>query len=105
MSLSNKVELLDRLSRRQCVASVGRLYRINNSTVHYIRKNEKVIRESVVASAVPSTKVSTYVQDVHMERIEKILCMDGGQHAEEHAFKWASHSRKGDAHPHASGWH
>ena len=40
MSLSNNAELLDRLSRGQSVASVGRL---NKSTICYIQKNEKAI--------------------------------------------------------------
>ena len=73
MSLSNKVELLDQLSRGERVASVGRRHGINKSTVRYIWKNEKVIRESVAESAGPSTKVVTQVRDVHIERMEKAL--------------------------------
>ena len=58
MSLSHKVELLDQLLRGQSVASVDGLYGINEHTICYRRKNEKVIQKSVVASAVPSTKVA-----------------------------------------------
>ena len=41
--LSHKVDLLDRLSRGQSVTSVGRHYRVNESTIFYQRKNEKMI--------------------------------------------------------------
>ena len=60
-SLSHKVDLLDQLSRRQSVASVGRHYGVNESTVRYIWKNEKAIQESVATSAVPSIKVVTHI--------------------------------------------
>ena len=43
------------------------------SRLRYIKKNEKMIRESVAASAVPSTKVITQVRDVHIEAMEKTL--------------------------------
>ena len=43
MSLSNKVKLLDWLSRGQSLASVGRLNGVNESTVCNIQKNEKAI--------------------------------------------------------------
>ena len=55
------------------MSSVGRLYGVNESTVHHIRKNEKVIEESVVTSTVPSTKVVTHIQNVHIESTEKAL--------------------------------
>uniref|UniRef100_UPI00358FD912 putative CENPB DNA-binding domain-containing protein 1 n=1 Tax=Myxine glutinosa TaxID=7769 RepID=UPI00358FD912 len=71
MSLSHKVELLDRLSRG--AASVGRHYGINKSTVRYIRKNKKLICDSISASAVSSMKVVAHVRDVYMERMEKAL--------------------------------
>ena len=61
MSPGHKVELLDRLSRGQSVISVSRHDGVNESTVRYIRNNEKVIRESVAASTVPNTKVVTQV--------------------------------------------
>uniref|UniRef100_UPI00358E202C putative CENPB DNA-binding domain-containing protein 1 n=1 Tax=Myxine glutinosa TaxID=7769 RepID=UPI00358E202C len=71
MTLSNTLELLNRLSKGESAASVGRQYNINESSVCYIWKNEKAIRESVAASAVSSTKVVTYVRDVYIERMEK----------------------------------
>uniref|UniRef100_UPI00358F4578 tigger transposable element-derived protein 1-like n=1 Tax=Myxine glutinosa TaxID=7769 RepID=UPI00358F4578 len=73
MSLNQKVELLDRLSRGESVASVGRHYCINQSTIRYIWKNKKAICESVSASAVSSMKGVTHVWDVHIERMEKAL--------------------------------
>ena len=66
MSLSQKVELLDQHSRGESVATVGRYYGMNESSVYNIKKNEKAISESVMASAVPSTKVVTQVRDVHI---------------------------------------
>ena len=48
MSLSNKVELLNGLPREECAASVGRLYGVNESTIYYVGKNEKAIREKMV---------------------------------------------------------
>uniref|UniRef100_UPI00358FB966 tigger transposable element-derived protein 1-like n=1 Tax=Myxine glutinosa TaxID=7769 RepID=UPI00358FB966 len=73
MSLSQKVELLDRLLRGASAASVGRHYDVNESTVRCIRKNDKAIHESISASAVSSMKVVTHVRDVHIERMEKAL--------------------------------
>uniref|UniRef100_UPI00358EB99E putative CENPB DNA-binding domain-containing protein 1 n=1 Tax=Myxine glutinosa TaxID=7769 RepID=UPI00358EB99E len=73
MSLNQKVELLDRLSRGECVASVGRHYGVNESTIRYVQKNEKAIREIISSSAVSSMKVVTHVRDVHIERMEKAL--------------------------------
>uniref|UniRef100_UPI00359001A7 putative CENPB DNA-binding domain-containing protein 1 n=1 Tax=Myxine glutinosa TaxID=7769 RepID=UPI00359001A7 len=73
MSLSQKVELLNRLSRGDSAASVGRHYGVNESTIRLIRKNEKAIRDCISASAVSSTKVVTHVRDVHIERMEKAL--------------------------------
>ena len=43
MSLSHEVDLLNRLSRGQSVASVGRLLGINKFTIRSIQKNEKTI--------------------------------------------------------------
>ena len=62
MSLGHEVDLLDGLSRGPSVASVSRLYGANESTVCDILKNEKVIRESIAVSTVPSTKVVTHVR-------------------------------------------
>uniref|UniRef100_UPI00358F7236 putative CENPB DNA-binding domain-containing protein 1 n=1 Tax=Myxine glutinosa TaxID=7769 RepID=UPI00358F7236 len=73
MSLSQKVELLDWLSRGESAASVDSYYGVNESTVRYIRENEKVIRYSARCNTVTSTKVVTHVQDVHIKRMEKAL--------------------------------
>ena len=104
MSLSDKVELLDRLSRGESAASVGRLYGVNKSTICYRRKNEKAIWKSVSAITALSTKVVTQVRDIHMERMEKAcVWMEDNTHAEELAQKWTSHSLKGDAYVPVSG--
>ena len=73
MILTHKVDLLDRLLRGQSVAFVSKPYGVTKSTIRSTRKNEKVIRESVAASTVPSTKVVTHVRNVHIERMEKAL--------------------------------
>uniref|UniRef100_UPI0035902E27 putative CENPB DNA-binding domain-containing protein 1 n=1 Tax=Myxine glutinosa TaxID=7769 RepID=UPI0035902E27 len=75
MSMSQKVELLDWLSREDSAASVGRHYGVNESTVHEIRKNEKAISENISASAVSNTKVVTHLRDVHIliERMQNAL--------------------------------
>ena len=54
---------------------MGRYYGVNESTVCYIFCffKEKVIRESVVASAEPSTKVVNQVMEVHIKAMEKAL--------------------------------
>ena len=106
MSPSHKVEVLDWLSRGQSVASVGGHNGVNKSNIRYIRKNEKAIRERVAASTVPSSKLVTHVWDVHIERMEKALSVwieDNVQ--KKHAFKWTSHSCKGDVYVRASCWH
>ena len=73
MSLSQKVELLDRLSRGESAASVGRHFSVNESIVRCIKKNKKAMRESVAASTVTSTKVVTQAKDIHIETMEKAL--------------------------------
>uniref|UniRef100_UPI00358E5DC8 mitogen-activated protein kinase kinase kinase kinase 4-like n=1 Tax=Myxine glutinosa TaxID=7769 RepID=UPI00358E5DC8 len=67
MCLNQKVELLDRLSRGESAASVGRHYGVNESTIRYIRKKEKTIREKASASADG----------------EDFQVMDRGQHADD----------------------
>uniref|UniRef100_UPI00358E3E0E tigger transposable element-derived protein 1-like n=1 Tax=Myxine glutinosa TaxID=7769 RepID=UPI00358E3E0E len=73
MSLSQKVELLDRLAGCKSVASVGRHYGINESTVRSIKKNEVAIRASVAASIPKSAKVSFMSRDPKLEKMEKTL--------------------------------
>ena len=90
MGPSHKVNLLNWLSRGQSVASVGRHYEVNKSAICYIRKNKKAIRESGAASATPSTKVVSQVQDIHNEIMEKALSVWMEDKTEEHAFKWTS---------------
>uniref|UniRef100_UPI00358FE200 tigger transposable element-derived protein 1-like n=1 Tax=Myxine glutinosa TaxID=7769 RepID=UPI00358FE200 len=45
LSLNQKVELLNRILRGESAAFVGRHYGVHESTIRYIRKNEKAIRE------------------------------------------------------------
>uniref|UniRef100_UPI00358E44AC tigger transposable element-derived protein 1-like n=1 Tax=Myxine glutinosa TaxID=7769 RepID=UPI00358E44AC len=73
MTLCEKIGLLDRLARSESLASVGRYYGINESTVRYIRKSEGKIRASVAASALQSAKMSFQSRDPNIERMEKAL--------------------------------
>ena len=50
ITLHEKVELLDMVKEGKSYAAVGRHYGENESTVHYIKKNEKAIRSSVASS-------------------------------------------------------
>ena len=52
MTLHEKVELLDMVKKAKSYAAVGRHYGVNDSTVRYIKKNEKAIRSSVASSFV-----------------------------------------------------
>jgi len=56
-------------------------------------KNKKAIRESLAASAAPSTKVVTQSRHIHVEVIEKALNV-WLEDPKQYAFKWTSDSRK-----------
>lgn len=50
MTLHEKVELLDMVKEGKSYAVVGHHYRVNESTAHYIKRNEKAIRSSVASN-------------------------------------------------------
>jgi len=75
MTLVQKVELLDKLASGMGASSVGRLFGVNESTVRYIKKNEKRIRDSVGHSAPVSAKVSCVVRDRVLVKMEKALSL------------------------------
>ena len=50
MTIAEKVELLDMLKAGRSSAAVGRHYGINESTVRYIKKDEKKIRQTASIS-------------------------------------------------------
>ena len=73
LKLSEKVKVLDKLRNGMSVAAVGREFKINESTVRSIRKKEVEIRNSVKESAPDSTKVTSVVRDINIEKMEKRL--------------------------------
>ncbi|XP_053145989.1 tigger transposable element-derived protein 1-like [Hemicordylus capensis] len=75
LPLSEKIKLLDMLARGDSVASVGRHYGINESTVRSIKKCEASIRTSVVSGTSQSLKVVFHPREPHMERMEKALSL------------------------------
>jgi hypothetical protein len=75
MTLVQKVEVLDKLASGMGASSVGRLFGVNESTVRYIRKIEKQIRETVGQSAPGSAKVSCVVRDRALVKMEKALSL------------------------------
>ena len=74
MSLSEKIEVLDKLGSGSTAASVASEYGINESTVRYIKKAEDKIRSSVQA-ADKSTLKAAYVsrRNPLLEKKEKLL--------------------------------
>nr|XP_033817470.1 tigger transposable element-derived protein 1-like [Geotrypetes seraphini] len=69
-TLQEKVELLDMLQRVKSSSAVARHYGINESTVRYIKKNEKAIREAVAAATPAGAKTLHVVRDVNLSRME-----------------------------------
>ncbi|KRY60882.1 hypothetical protein T03_12253 [Trichinella britovi] len=51
MNIEEKVKLLNKIDGGMSFAAVGRMFRVNDSTIPYIYKNEKAIRFAFTASA------------------------------------------------------
>jgi isopropylmalate/homocitrate/citramalate synthase len=64
MTLSSKIELLDKLSKGESVVSVANHYHINDSTVQSIKKSEGKIQRSVSESAPIAAKICSITHDV-----------------------------------------
>jgi DNA topoisomerase IB len=75
MTLLQKVEVLDKLASGMGASVVGRLFSVNESTVRYIKKKEKLIRESVGQSVSASAKVACVVRDRALVKMEKALSL------------------------------
>uniref|UniRef100_A0A3P9I863 HTH CENPB-type domain-containing protein n=1 Tax=Oryzias latipes TaxID=8090 RepID=A0A3P9I863_ORYLA len=73
LTLHEKVELLDKLKDGKSYATVGRHYGLNESTVRYIKKNEKEIRSSVASAFCGSAKMVNVVRDKTIVRMESAL--------------------------------
>lgn len=74
MTLTKKVELLDKLKEGISIAAVGRMYHVNESTVRTIKRSENKIREAVTASR------SVNAKQVQIARNKKIIDMEKELH-------------------------
>jgi hypothetical protein len=73
MTLLQKIDVLDRLASGMGASVVGRQFGVNESTVRYIKKKEKQIRDTVGNSAPVSANVSCVVRDRALVKTEKAL--------------------------------
>lgn len=80
--LEMKLKVLDALADGESVAKVGRIFKINESTVRTIKKNEFSIRNAAAQGTVYATKSSSYTRDVLMVKMEKALFMWIEDHAQ-----------------------
>jgi len=71
--LVQKIEILDKFKSGVTVASLARTYKMKESSVRKIRKNEETIRRSVMESAPISNKTCFITHDVMVEKTEKAL--------------------------------
>ena len=75
MTLHEKVELLDMIQEGHSIASVGRHYGINESTVRYIKKKEAEIRKNVSLCFRKDAKTVSQVRDKCIVRMEAALAI------------------------------
>lgn len=73
MTLIQKIEILDKLSDGETPTSLGRLYKVNESTIRYIKKNERHIRDSVKNSTPSNAKSTGLIRGRVLTRMEKAL--------------------------------
>uniref|UniRef100_A0A3P9IJE7 HTH psq-type domain-containing protein n=1 Tax=Oryzias latipes TaxID=8090 RepID=A0A3P9IJE7_ORYLA len=73
LTLHEKVELLDKLKDGKSYPAVGHHYGLNESTVRYIKKNEKEIRSSGASAFCGSAKMVNFVRDRTIVRMESAL--------------------------------
>ena len=84
MTLHEKINLLDKMSNgRKSLASLGREFGINESTVRSIKNSEGKIRSSVATSSSKNAKTVSISRDSRIEKLEKALTIwieDQSQH-------------------------
>uniref|UniRef100_A0A3B3IPJ2 HTH psq-type domain-containing protein n=1 Tax=Oryzias latipes TaxID=8090 RepID=A0A3B3IPJ2_ORYLA len=73
LTLHEKIELLDKLMGGKSYSAVGRHYGLNESTVRYIKKNEKEVRSSVASVFCGSAKMVNVVRDKTIVKMESAL--------------------------------
>lgn len=72
LSLTQKVEILDRLAKGEGSSSVARAFNLNESTVRSMKKIEAKIRASVAGNISSNAKIF-YTRDTTMQKMEKAL--------------------------------
>jgi len=84
MTLHEKINLLDKMSNgRKSLASLGREFGINESTVRSFKSSEAKIRASVATSSSKNAKTVFISRDSKIEKLEKVLTIwieDQSQH-------------------------
>ncbi|MFH4973740.1 hypothetical protein AB6A40_000449 [Gnathostoma spinigerum] len=86
MTLAQKIELLDMLASGVSATAAGRIYGVNESTVRYIKKKEREIREMMTKSTLSTAKVTRTARDPLIAQMEDFL------------FEWIEgRTRKGEA--------
>lgn len=73
ISLETKIEILDRISKGANYTALGKEYKLGESTIRAIKKNEISIRKTVISGTKLSTKYSSYSRDTLIEKVEKAV--------------------------------
>lgn len=73
ITLETKMEILNRIENGEKCASIGRHFKIGESSVRAIKKNEAQIRKSVSSGTQLSSKLSSYSRDSVLEKMERAL--------------------------------
>jgi hypothetical protein len=94
MTLSSKIELLDKLSKGESLVSVANHYHINESTVRSTKKSEENIRRSVSESSPIAAKICSITRDVKIEKKngKGVECVDGRSDAEKNSIELSHHA-------------
>lgn len=75
MTLQEKAQLLDMLWKGKTYAAVGHHYSFNEIKIHYIKKNEAVIRNTVAVSFYESVKRVMTVRNKYIVRMESAITL------------------------------
>jgi hypothetical protein len=75
LTLETKLNIIQRLENGETAASLGRLYNVNESGIHTIKKNAERIRNCVAQSCLLAAKKTVRVRNPLLEKIEKMLAV------------------------------
>lgn len=73
LSLETKIKILDRIKKGDRYAAIGRDFKLGESSIRAIKKNEDQIRKSVVSGTDITVKYSSYSRDPVLEKMERAL--------------------------------